>query len=244
MDEPASSNPHPERASVINNAVLEIIAFILHCSIDTSRRLKVGRVPNGIQFFHIRVMKKIVQLSIALLFTLGACKEISFREPQPKGKKNLDVVPSSLRGRYLAPKENGETAMDTIIIDEHGYRFGYYDKSEPAGINDEDEGRISDSLVLRHYKGHYFLSQNNHPEWILRIIRREKNGDLIYMAPGQQGVDFKDYLKKISREIKVDSSVMNDKTIYQIDPSPTELLELIQKGYFQRTVLKKIKTKN
>jgi hypothetical protein len=76
---------------------------------------------------------------------------------------------------------------------------------------------------------------------MLRVLKQEKNGDLIFMAPEQEGVDFKDYLKKLSTEIRIDSFEVKDETLYQIDPTANELVKLIEKGFFSRAVLKKVR---
>lgn len=181
------------------------------------------------------------RLIIALLFLCIACKEISFREPQPKGRKVLRSVPKELHGRYQAQKEDGDFAKDTIVINAQGYSFKYFDPADQLKDHDADKGKLGDSLVLKTYKGYYFLNTNENPEWLLRVFKKEKNGDLIYMSPEQEGVDFKDYIAKLSKEIKIDSITLKDEVLYQIDPTPKQLVKLIEHGYFSRTLLKKIR---
>ena len=69
-------------------------------------------------------MKRTVQIFLLVVF-LCSCKEISFRQPQPKGRKALSAIPAKLQGKYLAYQENGELAEDTIIITRNGYLFSY-----------------------------------------------------------------------------------------------------------------------
>lgn len=174
---------------------------------------------------------------------LASCKEISFEQPQPKGKKSLTEFPKSLRGKYLTRNENGGWSKDTVVIEAKGYHFGFFDPADRdnAGSDEFDRGFISDTLVLKSHKGYFFLNLLQRPQWALRVLRPEKNGDLTFMAPEQDGVDFKDYVKKLSAEIRVDSFLRNDKMFYQIDPSPNELVRLIEKGFFSKAILKKIK---
>jgi hypothetical protein len=175
-------------------------------------------------------------------FTLYGCKEVSFREPQPKGKKALATVPKNLRGKYLTLTEEGALSKDTVIITEHGYRFGYFDPAERSGKNDNyEEGVLGDSLVLKFYKGYYFLSLNEDPEWLLRVIHQERNGDLLYMSLEEKNLDFNRYLEKLAREIRIDSMTTDKETLYQIDPTPNQLIDLINKGLFSKTPLIKIK---
>jgi hypothetical protein len=188
--------------------------------------------------FEIGMMNRILIIGL-LLCLIWSCKEISFKEPQPKGKKQLTMVPKPLRGNYLTYKEDGALGQDTIIITSRGYQINYAEPSETK--SHYDQGILSDSLVLKNYKGYYFLSFLEGPEWILRVIRQHKNGDLILMAPEQEGVDFKDYVNKLSKQIRIDSLQAGDKMVYQIDPSADQLIYFIEHGYFSRAVLKKIK---
>jgi len=187
-------------------------------------------------------LKKTLQIFLPVIVLIAGCKEISFREPQPKGKKTLKNVPKQIQGKYLPLTADGELSRDTIVIHDQGYYFGYYDITDRTNSNDKEyeSGVLSDSLVLKAFKGYYFFSFHERPEWTVRVVKPEKDGDLIYMAPEQDGVDFKNYLNKISTEIRVDSFQVEDKMIYQIDPTPKELVRLIEKGYFTKAVLKKI----
>jgi hypothetical protein len=96
--------------------------------------------------------------------------------------------------------------------------------------------------VLKKFKGYYFISVNENPEWLLRVVEQEKNGDLVYMTMDEEGTSFKDFLTKVSQEIRVDSVEVNGEKLYQIDPSPKQLTKLIEKGYFRKTLrMKKLK---
>ena len=60
-------------------------------------------------------------LAAILFLSLFACKEISFKEPQPKGKKSLSQVPRELLGSYLVVEEKGGDSKDTLVVTEKGY---------------------------------------------------------------------------------------------------------------------------
>jgi hypothetical protein len=183
-------------------------------------------------------------LFVFILITLIGCKEVSFKEPQPKDKKTLSSIPKNLQGKYLTLTEDGQLSKDTVIITEKGYRFGYFDPAERATKNGEyEEGSLSDSLVLRSFKGYYFLNMNEDPEWLLRVIYQEKNGDLQYMALEEKDAEFNEYLERLSREVRIDSVTTPKETLYQIDPSPNQLVDLIDKGFFSKTRLVKIGVK-
>ena len=139
-------------------------------------------------------------------------------------------MPTSLRGTYLIEDE-ASNQKDTLYINEAGYR------TRGGAI---DEGALGDSLILKKYKGYYFLNINQKPEWALRIIKRERNGDLVFMS--MEDKDFSSFLKKLGREITIDSTYAMDEKLYQIDPTPKQLVGLIKKKYFgQVTRIKKIK---
>jgi hypothetical protein len=179
---------------------------------------------------------------LVLLISLAGCKEVFFTDPQPKGRKKLTSVPVSLQGKYLTVREDGEPSKDTVVISSNGYRFGYFDPGEQvSGSSSFDKGVLSDSLILKAYKGYYFLNAEQDPAWLVRVLRPQKNGDILYMTPEQEGVDFKDYVKKLSAEIRIDSSMVDGEMVYRIDPSPRQIIALIEKGFFTSTVLKKIK---
>src|SRR5690348_10602761 len=103
-------------------------------------------------------------LPILILFSLCACKQVSFDEPQPAGKKSLSKIPKQIQGKYLTVTEEG-LSKDTLVIEERGYRIGYFDAEDRNKKPDRlDIGMVSDSLILKSYKGYYFISINEHPE--------------------------------------------------------------------------------
>lgn len=174
-------------------------------------------------------MKRLFLL-ILILFCLQACKEISFLESQPKGKKILHAVPKKLQGKYLLADENGVDA-DTLFITSTGYRIG----------NDKKhEAYLSDTLVLKYFKSYYFLNIKEQSDWYLRVIQKDNNGNLLYMTMDSEDRRFNDYLLRLSSEIEIDSVKSNDEMRYRIDPSPKEMIALIKKGFFKKITLKKI----
>jgi hypothetical protein len=177
-------------------------------------------------------MNKLPLIFVLLaLLTSTACKEISFKEPQPRDKKILKTVPAELQGKYFIKDENG-TATDTLTINEWGYTVGH---------NANESALLSDSLVLKYHKGYYFINMDAHPEWILRVIRRDTNGDLLVMSMEDKERNFYSFLKQLSAETKIDSSEVNGEKLYQIDPSPAKLISLVKHGYFKETKFRKIK---
>jgi hypothetical protein len=183
-----------------------------------------------------------ILLFILISTAFIGCKEVSFKDPQPKGKKALTSIPKNVQGKYLVLTEEGTLSKDTVVITARGYRFGYFDPEERAAKNDEyEEGVLSDSMVLKSYKGYHFLNLNEDPEWILRVLKEEKNGDLIYMSLEDKKMEFNDYLEKLSAEVRIDSMTTEKETLYQIDPDANQLVDLIKKKYFSETRLIRVR---
>jgi hypothetical protein len=175
-----------------------------------------------------------MRANLLLLVFLAAlaCKEISYREPQPKGRKALTKVPGKLQGRYVLPPENNSSTPDTVIVTETGY----------VVTGDPKKYFLSDSLILKYYKGYYFLNLDNKPEWLLRVLKPEKNGDLTCLSMEADEKKFNDFVSSLSGIITVDSSEVNGEKLYQIDPTPKEMMRLVNEGYFNyKVVMKKVK---
>lgn len=167
---------------------------------------------------------------LCLFAVVSSCKEISFKEPQPKGKPALNEMPKSLRGKYLLIEEKS-TNKDTLYITREGYRVS----------GDSTKGVLGDSLILKKYKGYYFFNDNENPEWLLRIVKQADNGDLSYMSMDHSEESFNEFIFRLNKEIQIDSFHVNNEILYQIDPTPQQLIELIEKGYFKKSVqLKRI----
>lgn len=164
-------------------------------------------------------MKKLAL--IACVLVLYGCKEITYKNPQPKGKKSLSEIPENLRGSYLMASET-ENTQDTVIVDSKGYMIA----------SDRKRKVLGDSLVLKSYKGYYFVNINERPEWLLRIVTREPNGDLIFMSMDTNENRFQALLRKLAGEVSIDSLEINGEKLYQIDPTPRQMLKLIKGGYF------------
>lgn len=176
-----------------------------------------------------------MRASLLLLVFLAAfaCKEISYREPQPKGRKALTKMPVKLQGRYVLPPENTSSGTsDTVTITETGY----------AATGDPKKAFLSDSLILKYYKGYYFLNVHEKPEWLLRVLKSEENGDLACLSMEADEKTFDAFVSSLSGIVTVDSLEVNGKKLYQIDPTPKQLMRLVTEGYFNRKiVLKRVK---
>ncbi len=189
-------------------------------------------LPKCLQYSYLPYMKYTISgvcLAFCILY-LASCSEISYKEPQPKGIKSLSQVPAKLQGSYLI-MEDGELT-DTLVVMPTGYQLG---KDELASL--------SDSLVMKFYKGYYFINMRNDFSWYLRVVKPQKNGDLLYLAMPEvsnehDGQKFRDLL---AQDITIVETEIDGKTFYLIDPTPKKLIQLIKKGHFKEQTFKKIK---
>jgi len=164
--------------------------------------------------------KVIVVISLGFLIS---CSEVSFKKPQPKGVKKLTSLPSELVGKYV-PVDSAE-ATDTLVISRTGYVIK--SKSEKPET-DLEKGFIGDSLVVKFYKGYYFINRRENDQWILRLIKSDSG----YLSMAQIDIatdEKKEKLKAFNLEVlKIDGN-----TYYQINPSKKELLKLVGEQKFE-----------
>jgi hypothetical protein len=180
-------------------------------------------------FSYLPFMKGLLVFT-GIILILASCSEISYKEPQPTGVKMLSQIPAKLQGNYRI-EENGEA--DTLVVMATGYRIGQ-----------DDVAQLSDSLVLKYYKGYYFFNIRDKFSWYLRIVKLQKNGDLLYLEmddiPESEG-EREAFLKHLREVVPVIITEGDNKTYYVIDPAPKKLLELIKKGYFNEQTFTRIR---
>jgi len=89
-----------------------------------------------------------------LLAGVVACTEVPFKVPQPEGVKSLSAIPAKLHGTYQIEK-NG-TPSGKMVVEANGYRIenDEYDQAPEVFL-------LSDSVVIKNYKGYYFINVRN-----------------------------------------------------------------------------------
>lgn len=168
---------------------------------------------------------------------LYSCKEVSFREPQPVGVNVLKELPVGLQGRYTTPDEGGDEKSDTLIVESWGYHFR--DKNDKDWLG---RGVLSDSLVVKYYENYYFVNFKSGNQWVLRLVKQKPDGSIEFLSINiQDDAKRKEMLRKLSKKFKVIEIQKKDDTFYQINPTATQLLQLIKEGYFTGSTLNKVK---
>lgn len=180
---------------------------------------------------------KFVATTIVWILMLASCREISFPEAQPSDVKALNKVPSELVGRYLSYDKKSGDESDTLIIETWGYHF--VDKEGKEWLN---RGTLSDTLVLKWYKGYYFVNFKVEDQWILRLIKQKPSGAVEFMSIDiNDDEKRKEILKKISKKLEIKEIDINGDLFYQIRPTPSQLMELINEGFFTGDTLDKLR---
>ena len=167
---------------------------------------------------------------------LYSCKEVSFREPQPAGIPVLKEVPASLQGLYYSYDQATGEKADTLIVESWGYHFKDKDDKDWLG-----RGVLSDSLVVKFYANYYFVNFKSQDQWVLRLVRQKPTRALEFLSIDiQDDSRRKEMVRKLSKKLKLTEIKRSDDTFYQINPTPSQLMQLIKEGYFSGTELTKV----
>lgn len=166
-----------------------------------------------------------------------SCREVSFNAAQPAGIDALKEVPEVLRGKFQPAEITADDRKDTLIIEPWGYHLKDDKNKDWLG-----KGVLSDSLVIKSYQGYYFVNFRLENQWILRIVKQNKAGGLEVMSIDISTDEKRtEVLKKLSKRFKVKEVKHKDDTFYQISPTPSQLILLINEGYFTNNELKRLK---
>jgi len=170
-----------------------------------------------------------IQFAVLLVVLFTGCKEITYQEPQPKGKKSLTRIPKALQGTYFIV-ERGASPTDTMTITDCCMM-------DAKGI--KHILPLNDSLIIKSYKGYYFANYSSHlKDWSLLVVEPQKNGDLICSGMPTDPKTFSKLCGELSRFVTIDSTRQDgDEKIYRIDPTPKELIKLVKSGVFSEKSL-------
>ncbi len=173
-------------------------------------------------------MKKIIYTTI-ILGLLYSCTGVNYKVPQPHGGKNLDEFPEKMRGTFEVKlmDEEKNSGADTMII----FSNYYLD-----GKNDIKKVYLSDSTIIREFKGNYYFSGKayNEEHWTVAQIVIESNDK--FMINGVYDTDddedlFVENVNNITAITVVKNK--NGGTDYVINPTPKELEKLSKNNFFK-----------
>jgi hypothetical protein len=179
--------------------------------------------------------------SIAVALWCSACTEVTFPTHQPKDVKPLVEMPKELRGKYVTPEGDSADIQDTLIIDATQYRFT--SSAKKADHSWLDNAQLSDSLIVKKYKGYYFFNFKEKDQWLLRVVKLESGGDLSFRMFAIDGTGKDKLLWELEQEIPVETiQIDSNEKYYRIDPTPKKLLQLVKKKkYWEESKLKRVK---
>ncbi|MFM7487559.1 MAG: hypothetical protein ACKO13_11655, partial [Cytophagales bacterium] len=94
------------------------------------------------------------------------------------------------------------------------------------------------------YQNYYFVNFKTNNQWVLRVIQREANGNLLFMSIdiGEEKKE-EEVMKKLRKKYAVKEMKYKSDTFYQINPTQEELIALIKEGYFTSIRLRHITEK-
>jgi hypothetical protein len=169
-----------------------------------------------------------VLLTLFWACLLASCREVSFPVTQPAGVAALQEVPPALRGAYVTKDDQTGERSDTLLIESWGYHF--------KDARDKDwlgRGTLSDSLVVKFYKDYYFVNFRMGDQWVLRLIQQRPDGNIRFLSIDLGADGHEEVLKQLSKRMKVREFRRGEDTYFQINPTPDQLIDLIDSGFFK-----------
>ncbi len=160
-------------------------------------------------------MKNII-LFLFVTISFFSCKEVVFKNPQPKGMDNIQSFPANLQGYYITKDDRS----DTLKISENSITI-VNDKKTSMNI------MLCDTALLRQNKKYYFINLREGEYWYTYVLKLKKNKfDMLYLFEDTT----KNNIKKISEITKIEKN--EDSSHYVIDPTKKELMKILKKGCF------------
>ena len=164
-------------------------------------------------------MKLLNYIAILLLFT--SCVEVGFKHPQPEKGKALNSIPTEMVSFYTNQEK------DTTSGNTKGFNL--------SDLNSDisKEGVLSETTILKQWKGRYFLNQKEDSLWyIIMIIELpDKTYETYKLDGGNESTVL--LLKEITNVEKVYSESGELKLII-IDPSASEFKKIIKSSAFEK----------
>ncbi len=110
---------------------------------------------------------------IALLALLTGCQTYTFDQPQPRGASAISSFPDFLQGNYAhrSGPEFLQISDNAVIISSVTQQDSFTMKATER----DTVFTISDTSVLKSYKGYYFLSRLVKDTWMVFSIKPENN---------------------------------------------------------------------
>lgn len=158
--------------------------------------------------------------SFIILLLMSSCVEVGFKHPQPSKGKTLTKIPQKMVEFYTGNRQ------DSISENSNYLKFEDY-------INDKTfENSLSETTILKKWKGKYFLNQKEDDLWrIIMIVPVSNNNYETYQLDGSNKQTVK-LLKDITAVKEIFSEDGKLKLLI-LDPSRKEFNKIIKSGAFE-----------
>ncbi len=156
---------------------------------------------------------------IALLF-LSSCVEVEFKQPMPPNKGTvLKKLPEEIIS-YFMSLDKDSTGNSKLDISEFSTDFEWH---EP----------LPEDIILKEWKGSYFLNQKEGKHWQLLMVKDGSNKSFnVYHLDGSNSATL-DKLKSITKVEEVLSDD-GDLELIILDPSLKEFKKILKSGAFEK----------
>jgi len=162
---------------------------------------------------------------LAMMLLLAACDQVIFTESQPPKVKPLSEIPAVLQGIFL--DQDG----DSLYV--HEQSFSYY-SDEYSSFQDV---YLSDSAVLKEYKGHFFYSTpimlETEKYWLCYLLHSNENGFDLYTMDPEDVVKLAK-LQEITS--KIGDIEEGDNAYYLFEPKKKDYKKIISDTIFTKMI--------
>ncbi len=157
---------------------------------------------------------------IIILLILSSCIEVEFKQPMPPGKGiTLEKLPEEIIS-YFMSLDRDSTGNSKLDISEFNSDFDWQDP-------------LPEDILLKKWKGSYFLNQKEGERWQLIMIKDGSNKSFeVYHLDGSNSAT----VEKLKSITKVEEVFSDDGDLERIilDPSLKEFKKIIKSGAFEQ----------
>jgi hypothetical protein len=167
-------------------------------------------------------MKKLLLLSLLVTLLFSSCLTFYFSQPLPVDAKVCHRMPRPLRGNWKGNE-------GTLKIDKKKWLSTSVDSNDRVSMKTEFE--LSDSLVLKRYKGYYFFNMlNSNGFWNVYVGQKRHNYFIINRMSREDSLALKTAIGVIP------DSVSESNLFYRSPISKKQLVKYIEQGGFADTL--------
>ncbi|MDX2246403.1 MAG: hypothetical protein SF052_06495 [Bacteroidia bacterium] len=178
-------------------------------------------------------MRNLSFLAVLMVF-ITSCITVQFTQPQPEGKPALTSFPEEFRGTYLMTEPGDCSNTDSLVIFAEGFlSISQTGDSVSPPTFERQKSFLSDSLVLKFYKGEYYLNVLDKEEktYSVLLLKKERNGDcVVWMINAEKEIET---LRRFTSDIEEVVNTEGKTDYYIANPSAKELSRFVESGGFQ-----------